>query len=183
MLGTCYDEAFGTEAWGGEGSIRRKRAFDDLVEAEARKLETVDDAVDFFVAKTDFWNRRIFDELVSLRKEAANERKVFLEEMREIVNASAVATQTVFHDFFSSDIILFWKTYHSGDTTTRIGDLTFFGWLWKMFPGIWMSGVSMGVVGAMMRVADAASAEAFAKKHGIELNACQKVKYFTKLQL
>ena len=83
------------------------------------------EVVGFFVSKTNFWNKKIFDELVSSRKAAAKERKEMLEEMREIVNSTTVSTQVKFRDFFTSDLILFWQTYHSGDETTRIGDLTF----------------------------------------------------------
>ena len=145
------------------------------MEAEARKLETVDEVVDFFVSKTNFWNQKIFDELVDFRKDAAKDRKVLLEDIRELVNSTAVSTEVKFRDFFSSDLILFWRTYHSGDESTRIGDLTFLGWLWKMWPAAWMSGGFFSFVGVLFHKVDRAWAKNFAKRKGLELSGCQKV--------
>ena len=83
LVGQCFDDAFGTDlsVWTHD-SIRRRRAFEDDVEAAARKQSTVDEAVDFFLTKTEFWNRKMFEEMVLARTEAAEDRKAAEEDRK-----------------------------------------------------------------------------------------------------
>ena len=83
LVGQCFDDAFGTDlsVWTHD-SIRRRRAFEDDVEAAARKQSTVDEAVDFFLTKTEFWNRKMFEEMVLARTEAAEDRKAAMEDRK-----------------------------------------------------------------------------------------------------
>ena len=75
---------------------RRRREFDERIQGEGQKLQDVEHVVHLFVSKTDVWNQKIFQELLTSREEnqaILEESRLAREENRLILEESRLARE------------------------------------------------------------------------------------------
>ena len=199
-MGSCYDTAYGTEAFVvvGPTSNRRRRDFDDLVEAEARKLEDAARIVDLFVSKTNFWNERIYNELVlsrtevrEVRKELEAARKEVREVLKEVKSArnetseattalgEYVANKTsscdfYFEDYAFHDLYLLYRNVRYNET--NLGDIGTSKWVYKQRGGGAVWGLMYSLLTIFLKFGDDRLGSWFAKAHGLTVGPCRKVR-------
>ena len=176
ILGSCYDTAFGRSAGqtvaSGPDPERKKRAFDDLVDTEARRLQAVEQVIALYAAKNAFWSEKIFAELVATREQmsaAQRENAELLSDLKWTVNATA----TQFREYFLYDLILFQRDYWFNET--NMGELTFKSWIWNQTPiGSLFSG-SAAILTLLFKFSDDRIASLLAKARKLSLAGWQKV--------
>ena len=187
VIDVCFDEVYAGEriVSAVTESHRRKRAFDEKVESEARRQADVENIVNLFVSKTKFWNEKIFDELLASRIEANATRNELFVALREAQSQLVANQQTLIFlvnetqearlefEFKFVHFGMFWRDYW--DNTTTMGDKTFSWWSYHQSPlatATYFGGVLMTI---LLKIPDALLGHLIARKNGFELTDCQRV--------